>query len=247
MAMQTIRRAGSTVGQKPFSFSWSRIKNYEVCPKRYYETDVLKTYNDGDNNPDLQWGETVHKAMAERCQNGVVLPDGMPEHYEAWAQKVLVGGGEIFTELELAIDTNFGPAPWFGDKDRRTGELIGPQPWFRAKVDFVKKQGPIGLLVDWKTGKIVDESFQLALSAACAFAKWPDLMALRVSYVWLKEDAESSDTIKRTDMPNVWRQMWPRISALTQSHLSLSFPPKTSKMCRGWCKVVSCPNHGKSF
>lgn len=247
MAMQTVRREGSTIGQKPFAWSFTRLKNYEVCPKRYYETDVLKNYNDGDDNPDLQWGETVHKAMAERCQNGVALPDGMPEHYEAWAQKVLVGGGEIFTELELAIDQNFSAAPWFGDKDRRTGALIGPQPWFRAKVDLVKKQGPIGLLVDWKTGKIVDESFQLALSAACAFAKWPDLQALRVSYVWLKEDAESSDTVLRKDMPNVWRQLWPRISALTQSHLSLSFPPQQGKMCRKWCKVVSCPNHGKSF
>lgn len=247
MAMQTVRRENSTIGKKPFAWSFSRLKNYEVCPKRYYETDVLKNYNDSEGNEDLQWGETVHSAMAARCQDGTPLPDGMPAHYEAWAQKVLIGGGEIFTELELAIDENFGPAPWFGDKDRRTGQLLGPQPWFRAKVDFVKKQGPIGLLVDWKTGKIVEESFQLALSAACAFAKWPDLLALRVSYVWLKEDAESSDTIRRTDMAHIWRQLWPRISALTQSHQSLSFPPQPNRMCRKWCRVVSCPNHGKSF
>lgn len=246
MAMQTVRNVNGAA-TKPFSWSYTRLKNYEVCPKRYYETDVLKNYNDGDDNPDLQWGETVHDAMAKRCKDGIPLPDGMPAHFEKWAQKITAGGGIIDAELELAIDASFGPAPWFGDKDRRTGQLLGPQPWFRAKVDLVKRQGPIALLVDWKTGKIVEDSFQLALSAACAFAKYPELVAIRCSFVWLKEDAESSETFYRKDMPTMWRALWPRISALTQSHQSLSFPPQANRMCRRWCKVVSCPNHGKSF
>jgi len=246
MAMQTTRNVNAAL-QKAFAWSYTRLKNYEVCPKRYYETDVLKNYNDGDNNPDLQWGEQVHEAMAKRCQTSTALPDGYPLWYEGWAAKVLAGGGEVFTELELAIDDKFGPAPWFGDKDRRTGQLMGPQPWFRSKVDLVKKVGNIALVVDWKTGKILEDSFQLALSAACVFAKWPEIVAIRASFVWLKEDAESSETFHRTDMPQMWRTLWPRIGALTASHQSLSFPPQPGRMCRKWCKVVSCPNHGKSF
>lgn len=243
MAMQTTRRDGSAVAArpKPFSWSYSRLKNFEVCGKRYYETDVLKNYNDSEDNEQLQWGESVHDALAKRCQEGTPLPTGM-EHFEPWAQKVLVGGGEIFTELETAIDENFGPAPWFGARDGS-----GPQPWLRCKIDFVKKQGPIALLVDWKTGKIVEDSFQLGLSAACAFAKWPDLQAIRTSFVWLKEDAESSETFYRADMANMWRALWPRVSALASAHQSMNFPPTAGGMCRRFCKVVSCPNHGKSF
>jgi len=244
MAMMTTRRDGSAVvaRQKPFSWSYSRLKNFEVCGKRYYETDVLKNYNDGDDNEELKWGETVHTAMASRCQTGAALPTGFPAHFEKWCQKVLIGGGEVFTELESAIDENFGEAPWFGARDGS-----GPQPWLRVKIDFVKKQGPIALLVDWKTGKILEDSFQLALSAACAFARWKDLEAIRCSFVWLKEDAESSETFYRNDMPGMWRSLWPRISALTSAHQSMNFPPTASRMCRKWCKVVSCPNHGKSF
>jgi len=239
MAMVTRMRDGSAP-KKPFSWSFSRLKNFEVCPKRYYETDVLKKYNDGEGNDQLQWGDRVHKVMAARCADNVALPPEMPAHYELWAQRVLSGGGDIFVEQELAIDQNFGPAPWFGERDGS-----GPQPWFRSKVDFLKKQGQIALLVDWKTGKILDESFQLALSCACAFAKWPDLDAIRAAYVWLKEDAESSDTILRSDMPNLWRTLWPRISKLASAHQSMDFPPTPSGMCRSWCKVTSCPNHGK--
>lgn len=244
MALVTTRRDGSAIQkrQKPFAWSFSRLKNFEVCPKRYYETDVEKKYNDGDDNEVLQWGEQVHKGMAARCgPEQTPLPQTMA-NYEPWAQKVLVGGGQVHTELELAIDENFGPAPWFAAKDG-----TGPIPWFRAKVDFIKLQGPIALLVDWKTGAIKEESFQLALTAACAFAKWPELQAVRCSFVWLKEDAESSENFLRTDMPAMWRKLWPRISALRSAHLSMDFPPTPNRLCRTWCKVVSCPNHGKSF
>lgn len=241
--MQTKRFDGGaiTAKKKDFAWSYSRLKNYEVCPKRYYETDVEKKYNDGDDNEQLKHGELVHDALAKRCQDGTPLPVGYD--YEHWAVRVLAGGGEVFTELELAIDQNFGPAPWFQDyKDPSK-----PKPWFRAKVDLVKKQGPIALLVDWKTGKILEDSFQLALAAACAFAKWPDLEAIRCSFIWLKEDAESSETFYRADMARMWREIWPRVQSLSSAHQSMDFPPTPSRMCRKWCKVVSCPNHGKTF
>lgn len=240
MALVTRRRDGSEV-KKPFAWSFSRLKNFEVCAKRYYETDVLKNYSD-DDNTELAWGQRVHDVMAKRCKDNVALPPEMPPHYEQWAQRVLVGGGEIFVEQELAIAENFGAAPWFGARDGS-----GPQPWFRSKVDFLKKDGSIALLVDWKTGKILDESFQLALSCACAFARWPDLEAIRAAYVWLKEDAESSETFLRSDMPQLWRTLWPRVQKLALAHRSMDFPPTPSRMCRQWCRVVSCPNHGKGF
>lgn len=238
MAMVTRTREGKQI-VKPFAWSFSRLKNYEVCPKRYYETDVLKSFSD-DSNEELAWGTRVHSVMAERCEKQIPIPTEMPIHYELWAQRVLAGGGEIYVEQELAIDENFGPAPWFGARDGG-----GPQPWFRAKVDFLKIQNSIALLADWKTGKITEESVQLGLACACVFAKWPHLEAIRASYVWLKEDAESSDTVLRTDMPTLWRNLWPRISKLASSHQSMDFPPTPNGMCRRFCKVVSCPNHGK--
>lgn len=243
MAMQTTRRDGSAVlpRPKPFAWSYSRLKNFEVCPKRYYETDVLKNFNDGDDNEQLQWGEQVHKAMAERCKNGVALPQGM-EGYEPWAQKVLVSGGEVHVELDTAIDENFGPAPWFAARDG-----TGPIPWLRCKIDLVVKNGDIALLVDWKTGKIIEDSFQLGLSASCAFARWPELKAIRTSFVWLKEDAESSEVFLREDMARMWRTLWPRISALHSAHTSSNFPPVASRMCRKYCRVSHCQNHGKTF
>jgi hypothetical protein len=233
MAIKTVTRAG-TAYKKKFSWSYSRLKNYEVCPKRYYETDVAKNYPQDDGSEVLAWGNAVHKAMAERCgPNKTPLPKGM-EKFEPWALKVLGTEGDIFVEQDLAIDEDFFNCGWF---DSNT--------WFRCKVDLARIVGDIGLIVDWKTGKILEDPVQLALTAAVAFAKFPDLRAIRASYVWLKEDAESSENFLREDMPRMWRGMWDRIERLTQAHERMDFPPVQSGMCKSWCKVTKCPFNGK--
>ncbi len=37
---------GIAAKPKEWSWSYSKLKNYEVCPKRHYEVDVLKNYDD---------------------------------------------------------------------------------------------------------------------------------------------------------------------------------------------------------
>lgn len=236
MAIVTTGRNGAP-RVKPFSWSYTRLKNFEVCPKRHYEIDIAKNYQEPyvPGGP-LDWGDQVHKALAARCgPNKTPLPQGM-DIYEPWAQKVLSGGGEIYVEQDLAINENFGATGYF-DGDT----------WFRAKGDLIKVVGSVALLVDWKTGKILEDSFQLALLAACVFAKFPSVAAVRCAFIWLKEDAESSETFLREDMPRMWRALWPRIDALKQAHVHQNYPPIPCKMCRAWCAVKACPNNGKSF
>lgn len=235
MAIVTTRSA--PIGPKPFTWSYSRLKNFEVCPKRHYEIDILKNHKD-DSAEALLWGNAVHKALADRCgPNQTPLPEGMGP-FEPWAKKVLTGAdrAQVFVEQDLAITANFEACGYF-DK----------QVWFRAKGDLIKIVNEVALIVDWKTGKILEDSFQLALSAACVFAKFPQLRAVRASFVWLKEDAESSEVFMREDMVRMWREIWPRIEVLKHAHETTSYPPIASRMCRSWCPVTSCPNHGKSF
>ena len=234
MAMVTTTRTGAP-RIKPFTWSYSRLKNFEVCPKRHYEIDLAKSVQEPQNEQ-LLWGNAVHDALAKRCgPQQVPLPDGFTQ-YEEWAQKVLVGGGEVFVEQNLAISEQFTPTGYF-DAD----------VWYRAKGDFIKIVGDVALAVDWKTGKILEDSVQLALTAACLFAKHPHLQAVRASFIWLKEDAESSETFYPSDMPGFWRGIWPRIEALKAAHVHQNYPPIACRMCRAWCAVKACPNNGKAF
>jgi hypothetical protein len=233
MAATTTTRTGAP-RVKPFSWSYSRLKNYRACPKRHYSIDIAKEFKEPEGEQ-LIWGNLVHDALAKRCgPKREPLPSGMAV-YEPWAEKVLVGGGEIEVEQNLALTEEFAACGYF---DSNT--------WFRAKGDFIKRQGPVALIVDWKTGKIIEDSEQLALTAACVFAKHPEVQAVRSSFVWLKEDAETSETFYRSDMPNLWRHLWPEIEQLKQAALHTNYPAKPGDLCRSWCAVTSCPHNGRS-
>jgi hypothetical protein len=57
----------------------------------------------------------------------------------------------------------------------------------------VKIAGPVALIVDWKTGKVLENSEQLALMAQCVFAHFPQVMKVRSEFVWLQFDATTRE------------------------------------------------------
>lgn len=230
MSMVTTRRGGP----KPFAWSYSRLKNFESCPKRHWHIDIQKDVKE-EESEQLKWGEIVHKAAAARCgPKRVPLPDNLVKLLEPWCERVTKGDGDIKTEQKLAITADFGACGFF-DKD----------VWFRSIGDVIKINGPVALLADWKTGKVIEDSQQLALGAACVFAAYPDVRVVRAVFIWLKEDAESSAVFKREDMPAMWKGVWPRVSMLEQAHNLQSYPAKPGRLCRSWCPVTQCPHHGE--
>ena len=222
-----------TTRNKPKSFAWSysKLKNFETCPKRYFHVDVERSIKE-EEGESLLWGNAVHKALAERVEKNTPLPKGM-EPYEKWAERMQTGGGKILVEQKLAINADFGPESWFSDN-----------AWFRGIGDVIKIVGPVALVADYKTGKILEDGSQLALMAACVFAHHPDVQKIRSEFIWLKEDATTRADFARTDMPNVWRGILPRVETLKVAHDTLSFPPKPGGLCRKFCPVSQCPHHG---
>jgi hypothetical protein len=227
MAAVTIRR-----GPKPFAWSYSKLKNFESCPKRHWHVDIAKDVKE-EESEQLLWGNQVHKAMADRCGKGVPLTGGM-EVFEPWAARVCDGEGTIQVEQKLAITKSFQKCGYFDNG-----------VWLRIVADVIKINGVVALVPDWKTGKIVEDSQQLALTAACVFAHFPEIMGVRSEFIWLKEDAQTSETFKRPDMVTMWRNIWPRIEQLEKAHVDGNYPAKPGHLCKRWCPVRSCPHHGE--
>jgi PD-(D/E)XK nuclease superfamily len=243
MSSITTSFSGEAYKPKPKGFSWSysRLKNFETCPKRHYNVDIAKYYKQ-EEGEDLQWGGAVHKAMANRCGRGhAALPLPMAG-FEKWAARIVTPPGNVFVEQQLAIDENFAATKWFDKDAERAGT---GKPWFRAVVDVLKINGPVALAIDWKTGKIIEDAPQLALAAACVFAHHPKVMKIRSEFVWLKEDASTRQDFKRDEMAAMWRNMWPRIEALKVAHETQNYPAKPGYLCRRFCPVTSCPHHGQ--
>lgn len=215
---------------KPFSWSWSRVTAFETCPKRYYHYSVAQDVKEEESEA-ITYGNTVHKVLAERLE-GKPLPKPF-EHLEEWAIRIGTGG-DLLVEQKMAITKDFEPCEW------RSRDA-----WFRGIADVVKIVGQVALVVDWKTGKLKDESQQLALMAQCVFAHHPHVRKIRSEFVWLKEQATTRADFAREDMAGIWLNLLPRVASLEQAHSTETFPAKPGFLCRKWCSVTKCPHHGE--
>lgn len=222
-----------TTRSKPKAFAWSysKLKNFESCPKRYYNVDVAKVVKE-EESEQLQYGNALHKALAEAIADKAPLPKPYAS-FQSWVDKVTRTDGKILVENQLAITQDLGATEWFA-KDA----------WYRGIADVIKIVGPVAVVIDWKTGKILEDGVQLALMAQCVFAHHPSIEKIRTEFVWLKEDATTRADFARDDMHNVWAGLLPRVKQLEDAHAGANFPPKPGHLCRRWCPVSNCAHHG---
>lgn len=234
---------------KNFSWSFSKSKNFETCPKRHYEVDLAKNYS--DTSEALDWGNDVHNALAAAMLHKAGLPESidgrdrvtpaaLPDtmtDYQKWIDIYADPGlpGTLLVEQKFSITKDFQPCGW-SDWNRA---------WFRAKGDAVRILGPVARAMDWKTGAVKHDSRQLMLLAQCIFAKYPAVQRIKTEFVWLKEDCVTPEVFDRATIAREWPPVLAVVEQMVQAAATLNYPPKPGKLCRAWCPVMSCPYHGK--
>ena len=74
----------TTTRNKPKAFAWSysRLKNFESCPKRHYHVDVVKDVRE-EESEQLKWGNALHDAFAKR-QAHVTAPETVADVFNAY-------------------------------------------------------------------------------------------------------------------------------------------------------------------
>ena len=222
--------------KKAFSWSYSKLTTFENCPRRHYHYDVLKDVVEQKSEKLLE-GDTLHEQAAAYLSKGAEMPTGRTV-LKKYCDKIIAGqqalGGKLLVEQKFAITESFRPCAWFAD-----------DTWFRAIGDAVTIAGPVALIVDWKTGKILEDSQQLALSAAAIFAHYPQVRKVRSEFIWLAHDCNTAEVYSRDGMVRMWDNLWPRIEALKHAYTTVEYPAKPGGLCRKYCAVKTCPHCGE--
>jgi PD-(D/E)XK nuclease superfamily len=229
-----MKMDATTAQPKPFAWSYSRLKAYEDCGRRYYETQIAKNFT--DKTSDQTWGDAVHAALATALKTGTPLPTKF-HIYQKWVDKVVDTKGELLVEDDCrwAVNRELKPVPWFA-KD----------VWLRCIADAVKLDYPVALVVDWKAGKSANvDPIQLTLTSLMMFLQFPKLQAVRSDFVWLQEDYQTTQSLYRKECADQWALLMPRVERLRQAHLIDNFPPTPGRFCKRWCPVSSCEHHGR--
>jgi hypothetical protein len=228
---------------KAFSWSYSKLKNYETCPRRHYEIDIAKNFEQPRSDA-LERGDDLHDAMKNRVQGTTPLPPHLI-YMEHWAEKltrVLHPLQIIQCELKMSNDRQGKPTGYF---DKNT--------WFRSKIDYLRFMPNEGVnkdfahVVDYKTGKPPKfwDGTQLMLNAWQVFQSYKTVATCRVDYLWTEYNDTTHETYKREDIPRHMAELTPRVSAMETAYKTNDFPPKPGGLCLEYCDVITCEFHGK--
>lgn len=224
----------------PFNFTYSKIKDFEQCGLQHYHATILKTPGMQPSGDAIDYGNRVHKALAEALKNGVELPQ-MMKFLRPWVD--YVGGlpGTKYIENKWGIDRDYQPIDFFNNG----------QVWMRFIGDAAGVFGKVGWLIDWKTGKRLEEPLQLWLGALMMFSQFPELEVIRSMFVWLKDydgknmaECISTEIVKRAQAEEVWAGLLPRIQTYEAACDTGNFLPMPGRHCR-YCRLQSCDFFGK--
>jgi len=160
------------------AWSYSSIKTFDQCPKKYYHLKVAKDVKD-TAGPEADYGTQAHEAAEHYIKHGTPIP-GKFKIMRPVVETLAKFPGEKHTELRLGVRktaTGYEPTTFFA-KD----------VWWRGIVDLLITNGKTAHMVDYKTGKNAKyaDMKQLDLMAGAVFVHYPEIQKVKSGLaLWL--------------------------------------------------------------
>lgn len=219
------------------TWSFSGIKAFEQCPKKYYHLKVVRDYKEPSTEAML-YGTQFHTAAEEYVRDNKLLPK-----YFEYAKPVLDTlnkmQGEKYCEYEMGLTENLEPCG-FKDEDM----------WWRGIIDLAVINHETGeaRIIDYKTGKSARyaDTGQLELMALATFKHFPQVTKIRAALIFVvcNEFIKASYTVDNT--PELWEKWLRKYGALKSAYSSNVWNPHPSGLCRKHCVVTECHHNGRN-
>jgi len=226
---------------KSMAWSFSRLNDFENCPKMFHSKYILKEWPKEDNSPHLIKGRRVHDKMEVALKKMQITLGGEYDDeifpMVPVLQKIVAhaqnNNGEIYTELQKALTDKLSACSWF-DK----------QTWVRAIFDVLIMYKDSALVIDWKTGKPSEDKGQLALFAAVVMALYPKIQSVTTSYVFIDHNKTVSKRFTRDQYEDLWHEFGDRAELIQIAVESGEWRATPNRRNCKWCKVRECEYKG---
>lgn len=203
--------------------SYSALKQYENCPKRYYLQRITKAVKDVGGEASIH-GDRVHKDLEARVKDKVALPASLAEHEPtvvALETLALRRGATLEAEVEITINDKYHPTGWWDD-----------DAWLRSKIDVLMCAGSDAVILDWKTGKRRPDFTQMDLFALMVFLTRPQINRVVTSFYWLPERASDKRVYTRDEEGALIVKLTTMVTRIEKSLREENWPAKPSGLCR---------------
>lgn len=210
--------------------SYSSIKDFEGCARRYHEVRILKKFKSTDTEATL-YGTAVHKAFEDYIRDKTPIPK-IYEQFQPFVEPLANAAGDIRCEERMAIRNDFTPCAFFDSS-----------VWMRGVPDYlaINREKRIARIVDYKTGKSsrYADKTQLELMAAMVMLHHPEVDTVKGVLLFVV----ISDVIKaeftRAELPTILSKWAGRADAIEKAVDVGAWNPRSSALCK-FCPVTSC-------
>lgn len=217
------------------AYSFSSVKEFQQCPRKYHELKVLKNYKQEDTEI-LIYGKEVHAAAEFYVKED--KPLGPHVQFQPVLDILKAMPGEKHTELRMAINKDFQPVDFFAE-----------DVWFRGVADLSIVSENEARIFDYKLGKATyPDTDQLELMALMVFAHFPTVNKVRASLLFLLYDKvipPKGEIYLRSEFYARWAKWLGRVSEIVAAEECGVWNAKPNGLCRKYCPVVSCEHNGK--
>ena len=225
------------MSRTPGPWSYSSLKLFEQCPRRYQAEKVTKEVPFSQNEAAL-YGEQLHKAAEEYIRDGVPI-DPRFDFIQPYLDKLNAIEGVKFCEMKLGVkrvEGRLAPCGFF-DSD----------VWFRGVADLVILDGDRAWVVDYKSGKSAKyaDTRQLALMAAALFLKYPEIKKIKTSLLFVVSKEFIKEDFEKEYGLSVFAELNGLLTARDAAYESDVWNPRPNNLCRKWCPVKSCAHCGE--
>ena len=217
---------------KNVTWSHSALKDYEGCPRRYYESKVLKKYPFTDTEATI-YGKELHTAAEDYIKDDKPLPPQfafMQDTLDALKAKP----GRKLCEHKMGVTKDLKPCG-FLDKD----------VWVRGIADLliIDDDNLTAKVVDYKSGnnKYPDRE-QLKLMALMVFVHFPHIRRVSGALLFVVKNDIAKASFMVGEAEEYWWDYRERVARIEQAHETGVWNPKPTPLC-GWCPCTDCEYH----
>jgi len=221
--------------KKP-QWSFSSIKLFEQCPRKYYHLKIKRDFKDEQNDA-AKYGEEFHEAAEFYVSEQAELPKRFWFAKKA-LDKLKALPGEKLCEYTMGLTENLEACA-----------VDDPNVWWRGISDLTILNGTKAKVLDYKAGasaKYADTD-QLELMALATFKHFPEVEEVDAALFFVVAKAFIKRQYHRDDAPRLWANWLKRYGRIITAVQSGVWNPKTSGLCRKHCVVLTCPHNGRNM
>lgn len=216
-------------------WSFSRIKAFEQCPKKFYHLKIAKNYREPETEA-MHYGTVVHEAAEKYIRDGEPLPKQF-EYMEPTLKVLLSMKGEKLCEYEMGLTENLEPCAFDAE-----------DVWFRGIADLIiiNRENKVAKVLDYKTGKSAKyaDKGQLELMALATFKHFPEIETVRAGLLFVVANKFITDEYYKNEEQKLWRKWLFDYGRMEKAYKNDVWNAHPSGLCRRHCVVTECPHNG---